>query len=108
MSPIIDLSQDFENHNGSRLVWEVVIGGYRYELFSNNHALVYKGEATKHSYEITVSGCNCPSALYGKHPCKHEAPLAYKGDGVESVVAPDSDDSVLVDDAGDILSDLLG
>lgn len=56
-------------------IWRVVYGDYTYELCSENRALVYKKGATKHSYEITESGCNCPSRMFRNKPCKHEKPI---------------------------------
>jgi len=80
MSPIINLG-DTGGPNGPHSFWEVTIGDYRYELFPNQRALVYKGDSVKHSYEITYSGCDCPSAVYGNRPCKHEKPISWRGDG---------------------------
>jgi len=80
MTPIINM-QDFGKAKYSdNSSWEVTIDGYRYELFSNGFALVYKGDSVKPTYEIDTNGCNCPSAAYGRRPCKHEKPLTFKGD----------------------------
>lgn len=78
MTPIVDLT-DLEGPNGPSLVWKTVeplSNGYRYE-FHPDRALVFKGASDEPSYTITFSGCDCPAAVYGKRPCKHEKALSF-------------------------------
>jgi hypothetical protein len=109
MSPIVDLT-DFGGPSGPRLIWGVILGDYRYE-FHPDRALVYKGEATEHSYTINYSGCDCPSAVYGTRPCKHEKPLSYRSDGTATGLPDDveiTSEGMSEEDADDLLADLLG
>jgi hypothetical protein len=108
MSPIIDIT-DLEGPSGPHLIWEATIGDYRYE-FHPKSALVFKGDAVKPSYEITNAGCDCPSAVYGNRPCKHEKPIKYRSDGMvreDEPVQVVSNKGMSNDEADDFLSSLL-
>lgn len=49
---------------------------YRYELFDNGTAHVYKSmDAVEHSYEIKDGMCSCYASQYGRS-CKHLASVA--------------------------------
>lgn len=111
MSPIRQLD-DFGGPDGPRLIFSVTLDGYRYE-FCPDRALVYKGDATEPSYRITAAGCDCPSAAYGKRPCKHEKPITFRSDSTDEeeaggVVITTHAPGMSAEEADDILADLLG
>lgn len=88
-------------------IWRVTYGDYSYELFPTNRALVYKAGQDKASYEITESGCDCPSRMYRGLPCKHEKPIAWIGSkdkDTEDTLGLDTDDIGFFD-AATILDD---
>ena len=70
----------------SKPVWSIIVGDYRYILYSTNKALVFKGDNKEPSYEITPVGCSCPGDRYSSNSCKHRKVISYLGDG--SAVPP--------------------
>lgn len=76
----------------SRPVWSIIVGDYRYVLYSTNKALVFKGENNEPSYEITPVGCSCPSDRYKNDACKHRKIISFIGDG--SAVPPEEGTTV--------------
>lgn len=84
---LVNLSElDLAIDQGSKPIWSIIVGDYRYILYSTNKALVYKGNSTEPSYEITPVGCTCPSDRYSSEACKHQKVLSFLGDG--SAVPP--------------------
>ena len=92
---LIDISNiDLDSDGDSRPLWTVVADGYKYVLFTNHKALVYKGDNEEPSYEVTPVGCSCPGDRYSSNLCKHRKALLYIGDG--SAVPQEEDTSVSV------------
>jgi len=72
---------NIEVDQNSQPMWSIVVGDYRYVLFSTNKALVFKGENQEPSYEITPVGCTCPGDRYSSNSCKHRKTISFLGDG---------------------------
>ena len=80
----LDLTTN-DDLSGFTLLWKSAsIEGYRYELYSGNRVLVYKGDSSVPNYEITELGCSCRAAQYGNTNCKHRAMFSWVGDGARA------------------------
>ena len=82
--PIIDITQANDDLSGYVPLWDVSIEGYRFELYSGNRVLVYKGDSSVPAYEVTEEGCTCRAAQYGNTNCKHRSAISWVGDGVRA------------------------
>jgi len=104
----VNLSElDIEVEAGSKPLWSVIIGDYRYVLYSAGKALVYKGDSREPSYEVSPVGCTCPGDRYSSNPCKHRKAISYIGDG--SAAPPIEDTAVRVKEGPAYsVEDLLG
>lgn len=79
---LLDLSKiNLNIETDSKPLWSVVLGDYRYVLYTTHKALVFKGEAEEPSYEITPIGCSCPGDRYSQNACKHRKAVSFLGDG---------------------------
>ena len=84
---LVNLSElNLNIDDNSTPVWSVIVGDYRYILYSTNKALIFKGLSKEPSYEITPVGCSCPGDRYSSNPCKHRKVISFLGDG--SAVPP--------------------
>jgi len=87
---LVHLSElNIEVEQDTRPMWSIIVGDYRYVLYSTNKALVFKGENKEPSYEVTAISCTCPGDRYSSNACKHRKTITYLGDG--SVVPPVED-----------------
>jgi hypothetical protein len=90
---LINISElNIEVDAGSKPMWSIVVGDYRYVLFSTNKALIFKGDNQEPSYEVTPVGCTCPGDRYSSNACKHRKAISFIGDG--SAEPPVEDTSV--------------
>ena len=107
---VLNLSELNLEVDAGHPTWSVMVGDYRYVLYTTGKALVFKGQNIEPSYEVTPVGCTCPGDRYSSNPCKHRKALTYLGDG--SAVPPEEGTTVRVrEDSSDIsydLEDLLG
>ena len=114
---VVSLSDiSLETKEESRPQWSVVVGTYRYVLYNDGRALVYKGESTEPNYEITRLGCSCPADRYRSDACKHRKAISFLGDSgtfessedENAEVVEESTDPTEVDIDGLDLDDILG
>ena len=87
--PIVDLN-NAEDLSGLLPLWEAVIDGYRYVLYSGNRVQVYKGDGHLPAYTIDDNGCSCPAAQYGNPNCKHRSMFSYVGDGAPEKITEET------------------
>ena len=78
----LNLSElNIEVDNDSFPMWSIIVGDYRYVLYSTSKALVFKGDNEEPSYEVTSVGCTCPGDRYSSNACKHRKAISFLGDG---------------------------
>lgn len=107
---VLNLSElNLEVDAGSPM-WSVSVGDYRYVLYTTGKALVFKGDNSEPSYEVTPVGCTCPGDRYSSNPCKHRKALTFLGDG--SAAPPEEGTAVRAKEASESIDydveDLLG
>jgi hypothetical protein len=105
MSTVVDLN-DFGASEDALPIWEVTIGDYRFQLFPDNQAFVFKGEAKVPTYVVTHGACNCPAGMY-RGSCKHMNAIKYLGDSADNELCDDDLELESSDDSDDLLSNLL-
>ena len=79
---LIHLSElNIEVEKDAQPLWSIIVGDYRYVLYSTNRALVFKGDNREPSYEVTAISCTCPGDRYSSNACKHRKTITFLGDG---------------------------
>lgn len=80
---LVDLSKiNLDGAGESKPLWSVVVGDYRYVLYTDNKVAVYKGESSVPAYHIDAISCSCPGDRYSKSMCKHRKAVQFLGDAV--------------------------